>query len=252
MSGPDLVDVPVGGRGDRVDAQPGVLGLERGQRVVGLHGLLERARRHAERVVELGHAVQGQLERDQVQRPSPRGSRATAPHGLVRVPAVRGHVDLPHAVVADELQADLRDLLAEERLAAGEVQGLQAAHRAREGHDLVQREVVRLVEALPVEAVLALHVADRVDEQDQEARLGPRPVVVEGEACVPRGAADDVHAAPYRVIARARRFGPGPGGNPAALRSPNWCGRRLSTEARGEATRPRVPGTGPRGPRAWS
>ena len=37
-------------------------------------------------------------------------------------------------------------------------------------HDLVEGQIVALIELLPVEAVLALHVAERVDEQDQKRR----------------------------------------------------------------------------------
>jgi len=56
------------------------------------------------------------------------------------------------------------------RLASREVEILDRAELFRERHDLLEGEVGPLVELLPVEAVLALHVAQRVDEEDDERR----------------------------------------------------------------------------------
>ena len=102
--------------------------------------------------------------------PCSRGPRCSAVDGPVGEVAVGRHVDLPRPVVLDELQADLGELLPQERLAAREIEVLDRAEVARERADLVEREVVAAVEVPPVEAVLAGQIADRVDEQDQERR----------------------------------------------------------------------------------
>ena len=59
------------GRRDRVNLQPRVLVLELDERVVGLHRLLERVLRLPELVVKLRHAVERQLDAEQLQAAAP-------------------------------------------------------------------------------------------------------------------------------------------------------------------------------------
>ena len=94
----------------------------------------------------------------------------------------------------DELAADFAEFRAQERLAAREVQVLDAAQRAREGEDLVLGQVVAPVQVAPVEAVLAFLIADRVDEQNQERRTGLILPVAPGNPCVTGDAAKRVHS----------------------------------------------------------
>jgi hypothetical protein len=89
---------------------------------------------------------------------------------FLRVPSVGRYVNLPRAVVAHEHRHDLGELLAQERLSTRQVQVVHRAQIARQRLDLRKREVVALIQALPIEAMLALEIADGVDEQDQEGR----------------------------------------------------------------------------------
>jgi hypothetical protein len=112
--------------------------------------------------------------------------------GLVRVVAVRRDVDLLDGIGPDEFAANLREFLAEERLATREVQVFDRAEAVRQLEDLVLRQVIALVEARPVEAVLALHVADAVDEENEEGRARPIEVRVAREPQVARNSADEI------------------------------------------------------------
>src|SRR5262249_26176463 len=74
-----------------------------------------------------------------------------------------------------------------------QVECLEWTQRSRQLEDLVPRQVVALVEARPVEAMLAAHVARRVDEQDEEGRSGLADVALERDARVARRSLHQVH-----------------------------------------------------------
>ena len=166
---PDLVQILSGGRRNGVNTEAGIGCLQLRKGIVGFHRLLERLLVAAKRVVVLGRAIQRQLADEEPElRPfEHRPDGRDCPLGEV---AVGRHVYLPRAVLFDELAAHGGEFLAEERLAARQVQVLYRSEVLRERDDLVEREVVPLVEVLPVKAVLAGQVADGVDEQDQERR----------------------------------------------------------------------------------
>src|SRR5690349_1699262 len=168
---PDLGHVLLGRGRDGVDLQPRIFALQRGQRVVGLHRLAKRIGRLAELVVKGGHAVERDLDREQLQAALLQHA-AQHPHGLVREPGVGRDVDLLDPVPAYELPADRGEFLAQERLAAGQVEILDRPEILGERDDLLERQIIALVELLPVEAVLATRVADRIYEEDQERRAG--------------------------------------------------------------------------------
>jgi hypothetical protein len=175
-----------------MDAQTRVPLLDLDEGVVGLHRLAERILRHPERVVELGHAVERQLDHEQIELLLFEDA-VDGGHALVGVVAVRWHVDLPHAVRADELADDLGEFLAEERLAARQVEVLDLAKVVGQLEDLVLRQVVPLVERGPVETVLALHVADRIDEEHEERRTREVFIDLRRQTRVPRHTIHEVH-----------------------------------------------------------
>src|SRR5262245_28357973 len=92
--------------------------------------------------------------------------------GLICVPAVARNVYLFTPVPADELPADRAEFFAQKRLAAGEIEILNRTKLARERNDFIEAQIITPVEALPIEAVLAFHIADRVDEENDERRAG--------------------------------------------------------------------------------
>jgi len=63
----NLIHVDFSGGGDGVDAQTRVLLLQLGQRVIGGHGLFKCARRTAEFVVKLTHAVERDFSYEEVE-----------------------------------------------------------------------------------------------------------------------------------------------------------------------------------------
>ena len=113
--------------------------------------------------------------------------------GLVGEVAIGRNIDLADLVVADELAADLAELRPQERFAAGEIEILDPAERSRKSEELLCRQIVTPVEVLPVETVLALLIADRVDEQDQERRAGQIPIILQGNSRMTYRAAKDIH-----------------------------------------------------------
>ncbi len=74
--------------------------------------------------------------------------------------AVSGYVDLFDAVLLDELAADGGEFLAKKGLTTGKVEVFNPAEFLRKRYDLVERQIVGLVELLPVKAMLAFHVAE--------------------------------------------------------------------------------------------
>ena len=109
--------------------------------------------------------------------------------------SVGGNVNLLDTVVLDEEAADFGELRAQKRLAAGEVQVLDAAQVARQREDLFDLEVVALIEVSPVETVLAGQVADGVDEQNQEWRRADawKSEVLPSKLTVPDDTFNGVH-----------------------------------------------------------
>jgi hypothetical protein len=102
------------------------------------------------------------------------------------------------AVVADELAADFGEFLADEGFAAREVEVFERAEGFGEGDEFGEGEVIAAIEVAPVEAVLSLPIADRVDEEDEEGRGAGSEDRGGGEAGVAGDAFDDSHSGTVR------------------------------------------------------
>lgn len=155
-----------------MDAEPGVPFLDLHELVVSLHRFLEGLRVAAELVVEILSAVQRKLDREVFQTRLIRQNVIEGSDGTVREVAACRAINLFYPVVAYERSADFRVFLADERLAAAEVQILDRSEIARQFQYLIEREIVALIEVPPIETVLAREVADGGDEKDQEGRTG--------------------------------------------------------------------------------
>jgi hypothetical protein len=107
--------------------------------------------------------------------------------------AVTGNVDLPYAVMADELAADLAELLAQERLAARQIEDFDLAHGLGQGQQFVDGQVIFAIQALPVEAVLAFLVAKGIDEENQQRRAGGAKMADPIEASLTEKAGTQIH-----------------------------------------------------------
>ena len=83
--------------------------------------------------------------------------------------------------------------LRKEGLAAREVQVFNPAQRLRKGEQLIDRKVIRAVEVAPVEAMLALLVAGRVDEKNQKWRARTGRHIPPGDPSVARNAGQRFH-----------------------------------------------------------
>src|SRR5262245_40513248 len=108
--------------------------------------------------MEGGHAIERKLD---AEKREPRLFEDAAngfdcPVGEI---AVCGNIDFLYAVLLYELATDSGELLAQEGLAARKVKIFDRAEILGEGHNFVVRQIVPLIELLPIEAVLALHVA---------------------------------------------------------------------------------------------
>src|SRR5271157_180815 len=179
----NLVHVDVRCRRGGVDPQARIALLEFDQGVVGLDRFGEATALAAEPIVKLGHAVERMLYDEEVEALLLE-DLADVPYRPLRERAVGGHVNLADTVVPDELLANLGEFRPEERLAPREVEVLDPAERSGQPDDLVQREVILAVQVAPVEAVLALLIADRIDKEDEERRRRRPSVVLQSDSRV--------------------------------------------------------------------
>jgi hypothetical protein len=74
--------------------------------------------------------------------------------------------------MANELPTDFTKFPAQKGLPARKAQVLDTTKGTRKGKEFIFREVILPIEVAPVKAMVALHVADGIDEQDQERGAG--------------------------------------------------------------------------------
>src|SRR5207302_6041083 len=153
----DLTGVTLAQDRVHLDAQP----LDLQQAADGLVGLLE-ATLHPDLVVRSLEPVERDSDDEPARRPFMDG--LGHPGDAIGEPAVRRDRDLPSSEETD----DLNEILAQAGLSAPNVQPDQVVARPRDRLDLLKREVVRLLLEVH-EAVLAPHVADVRDMEDQMA-----------------------------------------------------------------------------------
>ena len=95
----------------------------------------------AETVVELGHAIERELDGEQAQARLLERLPNLLDRPVFEVP-VAGDVDLLDAVVTDELPTDGPELLAQERFAAGQVEVLDVPELLGQVDDLLEGKIV--------------------------------------------------------------------------------------------------------------
>ena len=104
--------------------------------------------------------------------------------------AICRHVNVFDFIVINEQLANISELASNERLAARKIQVLEVTEFKRQLFKFFKREIIALVQLLPVEAVFAGQITDRIDENDHKRRRLPRRPIggFHREFCVSRDA----------------------------------------------------------------
>src|SRR3990172_12392085 len=103
---PNLLHVDIRRRRDGMNAEARIALLQFHKGIIRLHRSVEGARRHSKPIVKLSHAIERQLNSEQVE-PLLLQSLGDLLHCPLRKVPVRRNIDLAYFVLTDELTANL-------------------------------------------------------------------------------------------------------------------------------------------------
>src|SRR5579863_4314105 len=150
-----------------MDPQPRLAGLQFGQGLVRFDQFLERFRVAPEPIVILGHPVDRELANKKLEALFLEDAFQRDDRALGEV-SVGRHINLLDAVIVYEKFADLGELRAQEWFTARQVQVLNPPQVPRESENLFHRQIVALIQVLPIKTMLTCQIADGIDEQDEK------------------------------------------------------------------------------------